>query len=81
MPSPYDKQIEQVIQMVAWMLENGSNPNQTFYVGTAGAFRTIPRPNGLAGVYSLTAGYADNGISGVPDSEKHGEQTKVFKAD
>ena len=68
MPTPHDKQIEQVKHMVSWILENGSNPNQTFYIGTTGA-------------YSLTAGYADNGVSGIPDSEKQGEKTVLLQVD
>ena len=81
MPTHPNMEIGQIKQMVSWILENGSNPNQTFYVGTAGAFRTIPKPNGAAGVYSLTAGYADNGISGALDSKKQGEQTVLLKVE
>jgi len=79
MPTHPDLKVQQVRKFISWILENGSNPYQTFYLGTEGVFRTVAKPNGEAGLYALTASYADNGIMGVPNSNKQGEQTVTFK--
>lgn len=78
MPTHPDLDVEQVRKFITWILENGSNPSQTFYVGTEGVFRTGEKPEGETGVYTLTASYADNGLSEVPNSVKQGEQSIKF---
>ena len=81
MPTHPDMETEKVKEMVRWILENGSNANQSFYIGTEGAFRTDIKPGGEAGTYALTASYVDNGVSDVANTNKQGEQTLLFNTD
>lgn len=79
MPPHPDLDNEQLRKIISWILENGANPNKTFYVGTEGIFRTIEKPAGKAGVYVLTASYSDHGINDMPTTSRQGNHTVVLK--
>ena len=75
MPPHPDLEIGQVKKMVSWILEHGANPNQSFYTGTEGAFRTVEKTVGEAGIYILTASYTDHGLNNLPNSSVQGRHT------
>ena len=87
MPPHPDLKIEQVREIVRWILTNNDDPYQNYIAGIEGAFRTKERPAGDAkGVYILTASYTDHGIMETPLSDginrqgtKVGQQTIVLK--
>lgn len=81
MPPHPDLEIEELRKMISWILKNGANPNQTFYIGTEGAFRTKKKPVGEAGVYVLTASYTDHGMTDLPTSNRQGNHTMAFVPD
>jgi len=69
----------QARQMVRWVLEEAADPNRTYYAGTEGAFRTMPRPDSdAAGVYVLTATYTDQGLKGESTPRQRGQHTIVL---
>ena len=85
-PHP-DLKIEQVKEIVRWILKNNDDPDQNYIAGIEGAFRTRERPAGDSkGVYILTASYTDHGRMETPQSDgiiregtKVGQQTIVLK--
>ncbi len=81
MPPHPDLKIEQAAEMVAWILRNSSDPNQSFVVGIEGAFKTREKPDNDAGtgIYLLTASYMDHGLKDSPQSAKQGLHTVVLK--
>lgn len=81
MPTHPDLEVEKMKKFIRWILENGSNPYQTFYLGTEGIFQTIVKPSGEAGVYTLTASYLDNGVPDGLNSNKQGDQTLKYNPD
>ncbi len=78
MPPHPDVKIEEMRKIIGWILDNGANPNQSFYVGTEGAFQTREKPKEQGGVYILTGGYTDHGIKIVPNSNMQGKHTLVL---
>ena len=81
MPPHPDVEIKQLKTMISWMLEHGANPDQTFYTGIEGAFRTREKTADEAGAYVLTAGYTDHGKLDWLDSARKGSHTAVFIPD
>ena len=87
MPPHPDLKIEQVKEIVRWILKNNDDPDQIYLAGIEGAFRTKERPSRDAkGVYILTASYTDHGIMETPHPDgiirqgtKVGQQTIVLK--
>ena len=87
MPPHPDLKIEQVKEIVRWILKNNDDPYQNYIVGIEGAFRTKERPAGYPkGVYILTANFIDHGIMETPQPDgvirqgtKVGQQTIVLK--
>ena len=84
MPPHPDLKIDQVKEIVRWILKNNSDPDQSYFVGTEGAFRTKEKPTGESGkgVYILTASYTDHGTKGTshgPSDTKQGQHTIVLK--
>ncbi len=81
MPPHPDLKIEQATEMVAWILRNSSDPNQSFVVGIEGAFKTREKPDNDAGtgIYLLMASYMDHGLKDLPQSAKQGHHTVVLK--
>lgn len=72
MPPHPDLEVQDVKDMVAWILKNSSDPDLTYFVGTVGALRTGKKPANVspAGVYVLTASYLDHGPRN-PDNQLH----------
>lgn len=70
MPPHPELEIDQAREMVRWILKNNADPDQTFYAGIEGAFRTRENPGKEPGkgVYVLTASYTDHGIKGTTNS-------------
>ena len=81
MPPHPDMEIEQLKKIINWILKNGANPDQTFYSGLEGAFRTKEKPIGEVGIYVLTASYTDHGLNDVPKSNKQNNHTVEFEVD
>ena len=71
MPPHPDLKIDKVREIVHWILKNSSDPDQNYFVGTEGAFRTKQKreEDHGTGVYVLTATYADHGVKGSPPSD------------
>ena len=81
MPPHPDLEVDQAREMVRWILENNADPDQTFYVGISGSFRTKEKSGDETGkgVYVLTASYNDHGIKGKTGSNRQGKHTVVLK--
>lgn len=81
MPPHPELQIGQAKELVRWILENSSNPNQTFYAGVEGSIRTREKSGEVSGnaIYVLTASYTDHGVNGITGSSKKGLHTIVLK--
>lgn len=81
MPPHPDLTIEKTRQIVKWILKNGADPDQNYFVGVEGAFYTKGKPENEAkkGVYVLTASYIDHGLKDVPGSSKQGQHSIVLK--
>ena len=80
MPPHPDMEVEEVSKIVDWILNNGAIQNQTFYVGTEGAFRTNGQVNQGA-VYALTASYMDHGINDMVKSNKLGWNSIILNCE
>lgn len=81
MPPHPDLQIDQAKTLVRWILQNSSNPDQTFYAGIEGSIRTREKPGKVTGseVYVLTATYTDHGLKDTERSRKRGIHTILLK--
>jgi cytochrome c len=81
MPPHPELQIDQAKKLVRWILENNSNPDQTFYAGIEGSIPTRDKPSKERGngVYILTATYTDHGLKGIERSSKKGMHTIMLK--
>jgi len=86
MPPHPDLKIEQVKEIVRWILKNNDDPDQNYIAGIEGAFRTKEKPKDPKGVYVLTASYTDHGAKNPPQSDgmirqgtKVGQQSIVLK--
>ena len=66
MPPHPDLKIDQVREIVRWILKNSLDPDQSYFVGIEGAFRTKEKPTREPGkgIYILTASYTDHGMKG-----------------
>jgi cytochrome c len=74
MPPHPDLKLEQAREVVQWILQNGADPDRTYFAGVQGTFRTRGKPDRQQGkaVYVLTASYTDYG-------RKKGQQSMVLK--
>ncbi len=86
MPPNPDLEVQDIKEMVTWILKNSSDPDLTYFVGTVGALRTREKPvnTSLAGVYVLTASYMDHGPRN-PNNElttqgKRGQHALVLRS-
>ena len=81
MPPHPDLKIDQVNEIVRWILKNSSDPDQNYFVGIQGAFRTKEKPirEPGKGTYVLTATYTDHGVQGLPQTSKQGQHSIVLK--
>jgi len=81
MPPNPNLKIEQAREMVNWILKNSLDPDQNYFAGMEGAFRTQEEPDKETGkeVYVLIASYADHGVNNMPGSSKQGEHTVALK--
>ena len=62
MPPHPDLKIEQLKEIVKWILENNQDPDQDYLTGIEGVFKTKAKPsNSGKGAYILTATYTDHG--------------------
>ena len=83
MPPHPDLEVQDVKEMVTWILKNNTDPDLTYFVGTDGALRTREKPANAsaAGVYVLTASYMDHGPrnpnSGLPPSNTSAKRSLV----
>ena len=81
MPPNPDLKIEQAKEIVDWILRNNSDPDQNYFAGIEGAFRTKEKPNKETGkeVYILIASYTDHGLKKIPGGSKQGQHTVLLK--
>ncbi len=64
MPPHPDLKVEDVKQMVTWILKNNSDRDFLYFVGTQGTLRIKEKPANVSstGVYFLSASYLDHGV-------------------
>ncbi len=64
MPPHPDLKVEDVKQMVTWILKNNSDRDFLYFVGTQGTLRIKEKPVNVSstGVYFLSASYLDHGV-------------------
>lgn len=81
MPPHPDLKMDQVKQIVNWILSNHSDPNATYIVGIEGAFRTKEKGSmdKGKGIYVLTTNYLDHGGNKNETDRKQGTHTIVLK--
>lgn len=83
MPPHPQLKIDEIKEMVKWILKNGAAPDRQFVAGTAGAFRTRQRSGDTSGksIYVLTATYTDHGSKAGTEgsSRKLGRHTVVLR--
>ena len=79
MPPHPEFKIDEVREVVRWILKNSADPDRCYYAGIEGAFRTKENPAGEPGkgIYILTASYMDHGRNGK--GRKQGQQSIVLK--
>ena len=81
MPAHKASKVDDVRQMVKWILSDGANPDITLYPGMEGAFKTDKKPaNGSAKmVMVLTASYTDHGDKDSMQNNKYGQYSISLK--
>jgi len=81
MPAHKAIRVNDVRQMVKWILSNGAIPNITFYPGMEGAFKTDKKPaNGSTKMLMvLTASYIDHGDKDSMQNNKYGQYSILLK--
>ena len=85
MPPHPDLKVEDVKQIVTWILKNNSDPVFIYFVGTQGALRTKEKPAFVlpTGVYFLSASYLDRGVKNtnneIGTQRKRGKHALVLK--
>jgi cytochrome c len=84
MPPHPELAVQDVKEMVTWILGNNSDPYFTYSIGVEGALRTREKPAdpSSAGVYVLTAIYMDHGMNannGLGAQTKRGHHTLVLR--
>jgi len=79
MPPHPDLKIEQVKEIVRWILKINDDPDQNYLAGTEGSFRTKEKPKDTKGVYVLTASYTDHGAKETRQESRVGRQSVVLK--
>ncbi|HZI24539.1 MAG TPA: c-type cytochrome [Chryseolinea sp.] len=86
MPPHPDLEVQDVKEMVTWILKNSADPDLTYFVGTDGALRTREKPANVSGigVYVLTASYMDHGPRNSSDElrtlGKRGQHVLVLRS-
>jgi len=86
MPPHPDLEVQDVREMVTWILKNNSDPDLIYFIGTEGALRTKEKPANASpvGVYILTASYMDHGAKNSNNAlatyGKRGQHTLVLKS-
>ncbi len=86
MPPHPDLEVQDIKEMVTWILKYSADPDLTYFVGTDGALRTREKPANPspAGVYVLTASYVDHGPrnpnDGLHSQGKRGHHTLVLRS-
>lgn len=61
MPTHTELSNEQIHNMIKWIMENASNNDAHYYIGTKGSFTVPESVNG--GAFLLTATYTDHGVA------------------
>ena len=61
MPSHTELTNQQIQKMVQWIMQNATDPNNTYYTGAEGSFHTQSSSASRKTVYMLTASYTDHG--------------------
>ena len=86
MPPHPELKMQDVKEIVAWILKYNTDPDLTYFVGTEGTLRTREKPANAssAGVYVLTASYMDHGPrnpnNGLGTPGKRGQDALVLRS-
>lgn len=82
MPAHAANTIEEVREMISWILTNNSNPNISFYPGLEGAFHTKGKAPNATGkeVLVVTASYTDQGEKKSNQNRKFVQHSVLLKA-
>lgn len=86
MPPHPTLDLQDVREMVMWILKRNADPDMTYFVGIDGALKTRAKPGNQseAGLYILTASYLDHGprnsTGGSHGQEKMGKETIVLRS-
>ncbi|HEY5916528.1 MAG TPA: c-type cytochrome [Chryseolinea sp.] len=80
MPPHPDLKVEQVKEIVRWILKINDDLDQNYLAGTEGSFRTKEKPaKDPKAVYVLTASYSDHGVKETGQENRVGQQSVVLK--
>lgn len=80
MPTRHDLEMDQVNEVVTWILSANRDAEFNYFSGTAGTFLTQEKKHGAA-VYVLSAHYRDHGLQGDDQNAKKSIRTVVLKAE
>jgi cytochrome c551/c552 len=79
MPPHSDLSDDEALAAARFMVEQGSQRHRWVHAGAEGVVRIVDKPaDAETGTYTLTASYLDNGIGGVPDTRRRGEDAMTF---
>ena len=79
MPPHPDLKIEQVKEIVRWILKINDDPDQNYLAGIEGSFKTKEKPKDPKAVYVLTVSYSDHGAKETGKENRVGQQSVVLK--
>lgn len=82
MPPHPDLSVEQVMEMIAWILKNNSDPSKNYLVGIEGTIQTKKQPLSASGrgILALKASYTDHGTKDHSQNPKQVEKTIFLKS-
>ncbi|EAR01792.1 c-type cytochrome [Maribacter sp. HTCC2170] len=81
MPPHPDLKVDQVQEMVYWILENNSDSDKNYLTGIAGTIKTMEQPGSdhEKSILVLTARYSDHGSNNQLHNSKQGQTTLILK--
>ena len=71
MPPHPELSVNDIKNIVQWIIKNAADPNVNYYTGTDGYFRF--KPDAQKGIYQLTASYTDHGLKDVAGKKLRGQ--------
>lgn len=71
MPPHPELSVNDIKNIVQWIIKNAADPNVNYYAGTDGYFRF--KPDAQKGIYQFTASYTDHGLKDVAGKKLRGQ--------